>query len=545
MAENYSPDQYKRLEDRVHNLAQDKSHLQLIVKMMNRLGELPGLENTINTLIQLLLESIGGSNATVYYWIDQTIFISDINQQNHKIEKIEDEYVKTVIDTKEFLELESDFEKTKLVTNEFTRAYSWIWPLISGNQFIGVIKIDDLHITSKEFKKELQTFFNYAALVIKNEVLGHTQLKKAFDQINESEVRFHSLFDNMREGVALHTVEFQDGNPIDYRIIEVNTRFEQILDIRRDQIVGKLSTIAYNCTAPPYFKEYVDVTLSKKPIFFESHSPILGKYFAISVVPWMENGFATIFTDISIRKHAEEEIKLKNKELIKLNAEKDRFFSIIAHDLKSPFNSIIGFSELLIEQVGIKDYQNISNFANVIQQSSEKAMDLLTNLMEWTLSQTGKIEFKPENIEIVDLVNETTCLYDAIAAQKSIAIKKMLPHNTSIFADKSLLSTVFRNLISNAIKFTNLNGEVIISAEKKQNEVIFSVTDTGIGIPKNDIAKLFQIDQSLSTVGTNDETGTGLGLILCKEFVEKHGGEIWVESEEGKGSRFYFTIPNK
>ena len=235
----------------------------------------------------------------------------------------------------------------------------------------------------------------------------------------------------------------------------------------------------------------------------------------------------------------------KNNELklIELNATKDRFFSIIAHDLKTPFNSIIGFSEQLVEQINEKDYEKIGELTNIILQSANRAMDLLMNLMEWAQSQTGRIEFKPENIEIVALINETTLLYDEIATQKSIAIKKMIPDNLTVFADKFMASTVFRNLISNAVKFTKQGGEVVFSAVKEQNEIIFSVTDKGVGISKNDIEKLFRIDQIFSTKGTNNEKGTGLGLILCKEFIEKHGGKIWVESVEGKGSCFYFTFP--
>ena len=235
----------------------------------------------------------------------------------------------------------------------------------------------------------------------------------------------------------------------------------------------------------------------------------------------------------------------KNNELklIELNATKDRFFSIIAHDLKTPFNSIIGFSEQLVEQINEKDYEKIGELTNIILQSANRAMDLLMNLMEWAQSQTGRIEFKPENIEIVALINETTLLYDEIATQKSIAIKKMIPDKLTFFADKFMASTVFRNLISNAVKFTKQGGEVVFSAVKEQNEIIFSVTDKGVGISKNDIEKLFRIDQIFSTKGTNNEKGTGLGLILCKEFIEKHGGKIWVESEVGKGSVFKFILP--
>ena len=235
----------------------------------------------------------------------------------------------------------------------------------------------------------------------------------------------------------------------------------------------------------------------------------------------------------------------KNNELklMELNATKDKFFSIIAHDLKNPLSSIIGFSEYLLEALNEKDFEQIEKFVAIILQSSKKAMNLLMNLMEWAQSQTGRIEYNPQNLEIVDFLNESILLYDDIAKQKSITIKMELPENLIVFADKSMISTVFRNLISNAVKYTMPGGEVIISAVKRKSEIIFSVADNGIGIPKNSIEKLFRIDQSYSTKGTNNEKGTGLGLILCKEFIEKSNGKIWVESEFGTGTTFYFSLP--
>jgi len=163
--------------------------------------------------------------------------------------------------------------------------------------------------------------------------------------------------------------------------------------------------------------------------------------------------------------------------------------------------------------------------------------------LEWSRSQTGRMKFNPENFEMVDLIVENKVLFDEIAAQKAITIKKVLPHDLVAFADKPMISTVLRNLISNAIKFTRQDGEIIISAEKRANEILVSVCDNGVGILTRRIDNLFRLDKSESTTGTAKEQGTGLGLILCKEFIEKHGGKIWVESEEGKGSTLYFTLP--
>lgn len=250
-----------------------------------------------------------------------------------------------------------------------------------------------------------------------------------------------------------------------------------------------------------------------------------------------------MLTDITERKLAEEEIRLKNDQLLKLNATKDKFFSIISHDLKNPFNAIIGFSDILAEQVQEKNEEGIIECAEIIRNSSRLAMNLLMNLLEWSRSQSGRMEFAPEPVEMVALINGNVELFGGSAKQKSLAIARKLPPEATVFADKAMISAVLRNLISNAVKFTNPGGEIVISAQATKKELTVSISDNGVGITKEGIEKLFRIDKNHSTLGTQNEKGTGLGLVLCKEFVEKHGGKIGVESEAGKGSTFKFTLP--
>ena len=229
--------------------------------------------------------------------------------------------------------------------------------------------------------------------------------------------------------------------------------------------------------------------------------------------------------------------------LRELNATKDKLFSIISHDLRSPFCSIIGFSNLLTERVSNKDYDGIVEYARIIRDSSWRVMDLLVNLLEWSNTQMGKMEFNPEFIDIVALIREASELSSDGARQKSITISMEFPQSITVFADKAMISTILRNLISNALKFTHPDGRITVSAKQKKSEVIVSVSDNGVGISKNSIKKMFLFEESCTTPGTQKEQGTGLGLLLCKEFVSKHGGKIQVESELGKGSTFYFTIP--
>lgn len=337
-----------------------------------------------------------------------------------------------------------------------------------------------------------------------------------------------------------------------YLIEYANARFYEILQLERDAFLrnpGIINDLIFEDDKAEFAKMNVEANLKVTPFTWEGRFNIKDTIIWIhfeSIPRCMENGdiiWTGVLYDISKRKQTELDIAAKNRELEQLNAEKDKFFSIIAHDLKSPFNSIIGFCDLLIGAINKKNFDKSQHYAAIIAQSSNKAMDLLNNLMEWAQARTGRVKFKPEHIEISDYITEITELYFDIAGQKSITISNHLPWEFSIFADKAMISTVFRNLISNALKFTMPGGKVLISAIKDNDEIIFSVQDTGIGISGNRVEKIFNIDRAKTTLGTNNEEGTGLGLILCKEFVEIHGGKIRVESEDGLGSTFYFTLP--
>jgi len=237
-------------------------------------------------------------------------------------------------------------------------------------------------------------------------------------------------------------------------------------------------------------------------------------------------------------------IKDNEQRLIELNATKDKFFSIIAHDLKSPFSSIVGFSELLVEGIGEKNYEKITEYADFILAASKSAMDLITNLVTWAQSQSGRLEYKPEYVDVAVLVSEALQLLSCIAEHKSVVVSNEIAAPTMVYADKEMLNTVLRNLISNALKFTGTRGGVTISSHSGNNGMLtVRISDQGVGISEERMDKLFNITQNYSTPGTHNEKGTGLGLILCKEFVERNGGSIWAESRLGAGSTFSFTLP--
>ncbi len=247
--------------------------------------------------------------------------------------------------------------------------------------------------------------------------------------------------------------------------------------------------------------------------------------------------------DITRQKKTEAEIKQRNEELRELNATKDKFFSIIAHDLKSPFNSILGFSEMLKNEARNLDIDSIEQYAGIISSSAHHTFKLLENLLDWARIQQGRIPFEPKPILFNDIVKSEFIRLKETANKKSILLIDGNQGNIFLKANENMLRTVIRNLISNAIKFTPKQGFVKVSAEFRDDYVHILVTDNGIGIKPETIGNLFKIETSFTTRGTENEKGTGLGLLLCKEFVEKHGGKIRVESEEGKGSTFSFSLP--
>jgi len=236
-------------------------------------------------------------------------------------------------------------------------------------------------------------------------------------------------------------------------------------------------------------------------------------------------------------------IEKQSEELLKLNSTKDRIFSIIAHDLRNPFNVVSGFSELLLE-----DYKNlppvsIEMYLGQIYNSSKNGNLLLENLLQWSQSQTGRMTFEPVHLSLFKVAEESSDFLAGDALKKNINIQLQINHELFVEADENMLKTIFRNLLSNAIKFTPNNGNITVGVGSVTEYVEICVCDSGVGIPPEKISMLFKFEMNTSTKGTSNESGTGLGLILTKEFIDRHKGEIWVESTVGVGTKFKFTLP--
>jgi len=269
-------------------------------------------------------------------------------------------------------------------------------------------------------------------------------------------------------------------------------------------------------------------------------------FFTLKNTEITESDFIEIFTQQSgvlLQKKLVEKTIIDNEEKMRvLNATKDKFFNIISHDLLNLFNSIQGFSELALKKLHSNEYAKVEQYCNQIHKTTDHTTILLGNLMQWARIQTGRMKFNPIQLNLREITSDIITLLEDIANEKSVSLKNTIGIQQCVIADKLMLETVLRNLIINAIKYSKPGGSVDISSIQHNTIIEIRVKDQGVGIKKENLGKMFRIDSANSTPGTRDEQGTGFGLILCKEFVHKHGGEIWIESEEDKGTMVKFTI---
>lgn len=379
-------------------------------------------------------------------------------------------------------------------------------------------------IIQKELNNELKTA---------NEEL-HTSVEQVQDtneMLEQERDQFIGLLNSIPEDIYV-------ADKKNYEVIFANEHIKQTTghDFTGEKcykaLRGKNKPCDY-CTNSIIFSD-------KKPYYWEKYNNNLKKhyYHIDQAINWFDGREAKFQLAVDISKQKEYESKLKE-----LNATKDKFFSIISHDLKSPFNAILGFSSLLMKSPQKYDVSKAKQFIETINSSAKSAFKLLENLLEWSRMQTGKIQFQPENTAVKPIITEVASLAEPAAEEKNITISVNTEDNIKVIADRNMLTTILRNFVFNSVKFTRQGGEIHICAEKKQDKIRFSVADTGVGMSQDKIDKLFDISEKTSTPGTQNEKGTGLGLILSKEFINKHNSKIHAESTPGKGSTFSFELP--
>jgi signal transduction histidine kinase len=283
------------------------------------------------------------------------------------------------------------------------------------------------------------------------------------------------------------------------------------------------------------FSEYKQLQANLKHLTWQTQQIAKGDYSQnVNFMGKFSHAFNRMIDGLKEAQKTQDQLK-------ELYATRDKFFSIISHDLRSPFNAILGFSDILVEEWDELTDAERKNFLRNIRNTAHNTFDLLERLLEWSRIQTGKMRFVTARLNLGKVVEETFNLHTASAGNKLIGLIMEVAAESYAWADKDAILLVLRNLISNGIKFTRQGGLVTVSAALMNNLVVISVSDTGVGISKENLKKLFRFEEK--TEGTDKEKGSGLGLVLCKEIIEKSGGRIWAESTEGEGSVFSFTLP--
>ena len=366
-------------------------------------------------------------------------------------------------------------------------------------------------------------------------------------KLKESETRFRSMADT--SPLAIYMSE-----GLDQKALYINPTFTNLFGYVLDEIPSAEQwwPLAY---PDENYRKQISVEWKTKIEYAITHhseiepmeTNVTCKDGSIKNILW---GFSAVGNqnwayglNLTDQKIAEEIVKKQNNDLTKLNADKDRFISILAHDLKGPFNNIIGFLDLIMEGLRETPLDETENRLKIVNQSAARVYNLLEDLLTWTRAQSGNSPFNPEELDLESICSDVINNLELTAKNKNISLEYLPTEKTLIFADKNSINTVIRNLVSNALKYTNKGGLIQIKAEIQKSDIRISVSDNGIGIDPERARKLFDFASIQSTPGTEKEKGTGLGLLLCKEFIEKHKGKIWLESTLGKGSEFIFTLP--
>ena len=418
-----------------------------------------------------------------------------------------------------------------------------------------IIPIGFSSVYEKEYIKSDGTIFpvELRTFLIKNDV-GHpqgmwaivrdiTSRKQAEEALKASEEKFKNVVESSPTAMYFYHLE-NDGRLI---MTGANPAAEKIIGISHHGLIGKTIEKAFPNLAdteiPAMYKKVATGESNHQSFEIKYTDERFSGHYSVRVFKTGKNTIAVDFLDISDRIKAEETLRQNETRLIELNATKDKFFSIIAHDLKNPFNSILGFSEMLKHEAKYLENTSIGNYANLINIASKHTFQLLENLLTWSRMQSDKVQFAPRSLVLNQVIIDEFLVAMHNAQSKNIALINHVNKNLIIEADENMFKNILRNLISNAIKFTPINGRIEVDCSENESSYEISITDNGVGIKPENIEKLFKIETNFSTRGTGNEKGTGLGLLLCKEFIAKHGGKIWVTSQPGTGSTFSISIP--
>lgn len=375
--------------------------------------------------------------------------------------------------------------------------------------------------------------------------LDKGEFKKSFDYFNQSlalatELKMFDFTADVYSNLTMYYKEVKDYKNAFLFYDKYNTVYDSLIGEKKSKMI-RLIQAKYQLGKKTRELEELK-TKNQKQLDTIDNARVFQIYLAaiaILVIILMIAMFYLLFKE----KKLAAELQVKTNELNELNISKDKFFSIIAHDLKNPFNVLVSYTSLLKTDLEMFSMEELKQIVSDLNQASENGFNLLQNLLLWTRTQTNRIHIFKSKFNLSEVFEKVKALVDLNLLSKDQKLTLIVDSERLVYADKDMIATIVRNLVFNAIKFSRKGSEIILKATDSDQGLQISVIDSGVGIPPETISKLFRIDTNISIQGTEGETGTGLGLVICREFVEKHGGRIWVESELGKGSVFSFTLP--
>lgn len=396
-----------------------------------------------------------------------------------------------------------------------------------GNRVI--FCVDDEDIVLKSLKRELKTGFGDDFIIETAE--SAQEALELFTELLAAQIDIPVM-------ISDHIMPDMKGDELLRRVHEIAPKTMKIMLTGQADLIAVTKAInhadLYRYIAKPW--ETTDLLLTvKEAILRHDHERQLAEQNRL-----LHNMNAVLEEQVKARTA---ELEAQTQELALANASKDKFFSIIAHDLRTPFNGLIGMTQLFSENIESYTTGDLKKGFDALQKTSKTVYELLENLLTWSRLQRGAIDYFPQEISLHRLATMTMTLFQANMEYKQIAIFNEIPPAAIAYADLDMINTVFRNLLSNALKFTPSGGVIRLAEREDDNQIETSITDTGIGMKPEEIENLFRIDVKFVRVGTSGEKGTGLGLVLCKELIAQNQGRLWVESEKGKGTTFRFTLP--
>jgi PAS domain S-box-containing protein len=542
--DNASAAEIQQLKNRINKLADEKSHLQLIINLIERLNPLQGLEEMLRGMLHSIVDVIGGTNIKLYYWIETELHYVDFLGERKMLQAIDDDVVAEVEKSHAFVEISESSERN-LMQGEFVPgAWTWAFPLLAGQELIGIIKLENLHISAFSLRKDLPVFFNHAALILSNEI-GNFKRHRIEASLIEKTKELDSYFSN---ALDLFCIADTQGY---FR--KLNPEWEHVLGYTMSELAGRRFL---DFVHPEDLQSTLDsmsaLSAQKSVLNFVNrfrHKDGSYRWIEWRSRPHGEMIFAAA-RDITERKQAEEEIRTLNQELEQrvaertsqleaANKELEAFSYSVSHDLRTPLRAIDGFSHILLEDYTDKLDDEGRRLLSVVRDNTCRMGQLIDDMLQF--SRAGRLEINYSDIDMEQLAYSVFVELRPVVVGDKLQLE--LEHLPPARGDAAMMRQVFINLISNAIKFScNREPAIIkVGGSVEGNEAVYFVKDNGAGFDMQYAGKLFGVFQRLHAV--TEFEGTGIGLAIVKRIVTRHGGRVWAEGKVNEGATFFFTLP--